>query len=428
MGSRRSVRRGDAAAAVALAALLACLALPASGQAAFPGANGKISYEGQGVSSVADTSVFSMNPDGTSKANLTATLASAPLRRGTATGSYEPSYSADGRKIVFEHVAQGTFRQDIWVMNADGSARNNVTNSVGVREEDPALSPDGSKIVFVREPESSDLSLYVMNSDGTSQTDLTGTLNLSFEANPEFSPDGSKIAFSASVGTDQDIYVINTNGTGLSNLTSSLPNPSYRPSWSPDGNAIAFQVTGATRTDSDIYVIGADGGSITALTAGVSGAEVDSPAYSPDGTLIAYARDDGADGNSDIFTMSATSGLQQTDITAESTADENDPSWGPVPTQPDEDPPQTTIDKQPASETGKSTAKLKFTSSEAGSTFECSLKGKGVDQGLKKYRPCDSGKVKYKDLEDGKKKFRVRAIDAAGNVDPTPAKAKWKVL
>ena len=46
---------------------------------------------------------------------------------------------------------------------------------------------------------------------------------------------------------------------------------------------------------------------------------------------------------------------------------------------------------------------------------------------LKKFKPCDSGKVKYKKLKDGKKKFQVRATDAAGNVDASPAKAKWKV-
>jgi hypothetical protein len=51
-----------------------------------------------------------------------------------------------------------------------------------------------------------------------------------------------------------------------------------------------------------------------------------------------------------------------------------------------------------------------------------------VKKKLKKFKPCDSGKVKYKKLKGGKKKFQVRAKDAAGNVDPTPAKAKWKVV
>jgi hypothetical protein len=85
----------------------------------------------------------------------------------------------------------------------------------------------------------------------------------------------------------------------------------------------------------------------------------------------------------------------------------------------DTDPPQTTITKAPPKKTEKEKAKLKFTSSEPGSTFECKL-----DKG--RYKRCASPR-KLKNLDDGKHKFRVRAVDSAGNADPTPDKAKWKV-
>ncbi len=81
--------------------------------------------------------------------------------------------------------------------------------------------------------------------------------------------------------------------------------------------------------------------------------------------------------------------------------------------------PQTEITKGPANKTEKTKAKFKFTSTEAGSTFECKL-----DKGP--YKPCTSPR-KYKRLDEGKHKFFVRAIDAAGNVDPSAAKDKWKV-
>ncbi len=45
---------------------------------------------------------------------------------------------------------------------------------------------------------------------------------------------------------------------------------------------------------------------------------------------------------------------------------------------------------------------------------------------LKNWRDCDSPQ-KYKNLSKGKHKFKVRAIDAAGNVDPTPSKFRWRV-
>jgi hypothetical protein len=82
--------------------------------------------------------------------------------------------------------------------------------------------------------------------------------------------------------------------------------------------------------------------------------------------------------------------------------------------------PDTTITKGPDKKTEKTKAKLKFTSSEAGSTFECS-----IDKG--EFKSCSSPTT-FKRLSPGKHKFQVRAIDAAGNVDKTPAKLKWKVL
>jgi hypothetical protein len=86
----------------------------------------------------------------------------------------------------------------------------------------------------------------------------------------------------------------------------------------------------------------------------------------------------------------------------------------------DSQPPQTKITKGPKAKTSKTKAKFKFRSSEPDSSFECKL-----DRGP--FKRCDSPeKVKHLDL--GRHKFRVRAVDAAGNADPSPAKLRWKVL
>ena len=82
--------------------------------------------------------------------------------------------------------------------------------------------------------------------------------------------------------------------------------------------------------------------------------------------------------------------------------------------------PQTTIVKGPKARSRKRTAKFKFVSSEAGSTFQCKLD-------KKKFKPCGSPK-KYKRLKPGKHVFQVRAIDAAGNRDKTPATRKFRIL
>jgi 6-phosphogluconolactonase (cycloisomerase 2 family) len=87
--------------------------------------------------------------------------------------------------------------------------------------------------------------------------------------------------------------------------------------------------------------------------------------------------------------------------------------------EPDDDPPNTRLTKKPKKKTTKRKAKFKFKSNEPGSSFECKLD-------RKRFKPCDSPfkkRVKVK-----KHKFKVRAIDSAGNVDPTPAKRKWKVV
>jgi CSLREA domain-containing protein len=79
--------------------------------------------------------------------------------------------------------------------------------------------------------------------------------------------------------------------------------------------------------------------------------------------------------------------------------------------------PETTIVKKKVK---GHTAKFRFVSSEANSTFECRLD-------KKKFQPCRSPK-KYKRLKPGKHVFEVRAIDAAGNRDKTPATRKFRVL
>jgi len=82
--------------------------------------------------------------------------------------------------------------------------------------------------------------------------------------------------------------------------------------------------------------------------------------------------------------------------------------------------PETTIVKGPKARSHKRTAKFRFVSSEAGSTFQCKLD-------KKPFKPCRSPK-KYKRLKPGKHVFQVRAIDAAGNRDKTPATRKFRIL
>jgi hypothetical protein len=85
----------------------------------------------------------------------------------------------------------------------------------------------------------------------------------------------------------------------------------------------------------------------------------------------------------------------------------------------DTKPPETSIQSGPASMTGSTSAKLFLAANEEGSSFECSLDGGA-------WTACASPKS-YTGLALGAHRFSVRATDAAGNVDPTPATWKWTI-
>jgi hypothetical protein len=85
----------------------------------------------------------------------------------------------------------------------------------------------------------------------------------------------------------------------------------------------------------------------------------------------------------------------------------------------DTTPPETTIVSGPDGTINVRTASFGFSSSEANSSFECSLDGAA-------FSTCTSPKS-YADLPDAEHTFRVRATDAAGNVDPTAAQRSFTV-
>ena len=80
--------------------------------------------------------------------------------------------------------------------------------------------------------------------------------------------------------------------------------------------------------------------------------------------------------------------------------------------------PQTTIDSGPSGTIRTGAVSFGFSSSEAGSSFECRLDALGAT--IASYGPCPSPKA-YSSLPDGQHTFSVRATDTAGNTDTTPA-------
>ncbi len=81
--------------------------------------------------------------------------------------------------------------------------------------------------------------------------------------------------------------------------------------------------------------------------------------------------------------------------------------------------PETQIDSQPADPSNSRDASFTFSSPDATATFECQMDGSG-------FAPCASP-VNYTSLADGLHNFEVRAVDLAGNTDPTPASYAWNI-
>ena len=137
-------------------------------------------------------------------------------------------------------------------------------------------------------------------------------------ADDAFSAPPAKIAFTSTRGGNFEIYTMDSNGANQLNLTD---DPAYdvEPSWSPDGDRIAF-VSARGKRGLNIHVMDADGRNLIELTRESSNTE---PAWSPDGTKIAFIR---AKGRTHVWVMDTDGGnlLQLTRL-----GSNYNPAWSP---------------------------------------------------------------------------------------------------
>jgi TolB protein len=126
-----------------------------------------------------------------------------------------PFWSYDGKRIVYRAYHPRTEKEkadyiallkqnlirptvlDIWVMNADGSNKRQVTK-LNKASFAPYFFPDGKRIIFSSnqaDPKGRDFDLYVVNVDGSGLDRIT--YYESFDGFPMFSPDGKKLVFAS---------------------------------------------------------------------------------------------------------------------------------------------------------------------------------------------------------------------------------------
>jgi Tol biopolymer transport system component len=153
-----------------------------------------------------------MNADGTSKRRVT--------HSNQLNGS--PVWSPDGQKILFERYYGGS-RMELYTMNVDGTTKQKIarirtrTDLAGFWCACPAWSPDGTKIAYEaivgKNP-----AIFVMNADGRERTQITHRTRTR-EENPDWSPDGTQIAFYSERFGNAEIVVMNPDGTKQRRIT-----------------------------------------------------------------------------------------------------------------------------------------------------------------------------------------------------------------
>ena len=126
--------------------------------------------------------------------------------------------------------------RDIYVMDADGKNQQRLTNNPKHDDLNPSWSPDGKHIVFssvrdghfIGEVRITD-EIYVMDADGKNQQRLTNNPKHD-DWHPSWSPDGKHIVFHSNREGNYEIYVMDSDGGNPQNLTNN-PHSDVSPAW-----------------------------------------------------------------------------------------------------------------------------------------------------------------------------------------------------
>lgn len=175
-------------------------------------------------------------------------------------GISSPSWSPDAKSVAYVGIDNGFGTQFIYTMGPDL----HENRLFGARQNKPesfrGVAWGKNYFLFVSNYTGYD-EIWRLNSDGTGPVQLTNDRREN--GAPAWSRDGTHFAYySKQLDGSYQIMVANADGTGVRKLTNAGNN--FTPTWSPDGNWIAFTSDRGGRLD--IYIMDKNGGNVQPVT------------------------------------------------------------------------------------------------------------------------------------------------------------------
>ncbi|MCI0519204.1 MAG: zinc-ribbon domain-containing protein [Chloroflexi bacterium] len=228
-----------------------------------------------------------------------------------------PSFSPDGQSIVFA-LEKGEHHQ-IYEIDLAGNQRQLTDLPFGAYA--PAISPDNRWIVFTANDGGRQTLWLVDRDGGNSRLLLRSESGDVFD--PTWSPDGKRILFASNQAGSAQLFSIGLDGSDQRQITE-IEGLRGRSDWSPDGSTIATYAGEAWRRE--IILIDPLSGEVAAITQGGNNL---APNYSPDGgwmVFTSYMDNYGNDNGCELYLMRL-DGSQVTRLTENDYCDWQ-PNWG----------------------------------------------------------------------------------------------------